>query len=385
VNGISPGSATASRKRTSKDSVDDAATRPRPRKAAKSAEPPARHAPAKPAGARGKRGKKVEEGVLVDLANPGHVTVSPGAMQAAAIWNVTHVRVQKAFVVPEDVYQMVPPEQAPLLDPSTATPIEVSRSEWATQHVRTYQEEAVAAVCKESGVVLLPCGAGKTMVGALTIVAVGKRTLIVCNNDVAMLQWKNELMRCTSLEEEQVGFYSSTYGKEAETVPDVLVTTYSMIATSRSDTKKSLAQRMRTIFQTVWGLVVLDEVHGMPAQTHEAACARICCATMLGLTATLVREDGKVGLTERTVGKCVFELTYENLVGDGGIVPVQVICHSVPWCSPLDELMCTEGSAAQTASATVLAAWRRLFPPSAAASIPYEARRLLSTVNKIQV
>ena len=311
--------------------------------------------------------------------------MSPGAMQAAAIWNVTHVRAQKAFVVPEDVYQMVSPEQAPLLDASTATPIEVSRSEWATLNVRKYQEDAVTAVCKESGVVLLPCGAGKTMVGALTIVAVSKRTLIVCNNDVAMLQWKNELLRCTTLDEEQVGFYSSAYGKEADSVPDVLITTYSMIATSRSDTKKSLAQRMRTIFQTVWGLVVLDEVHGMPAQTHEAACARICCGTMLGLTATLVREDGKVGLTERTVGKCVFTLPYENLVRDGGIVPVQVICHSVPWCSPLDELLCAEGSSAHAASAAVLAAWANLFPPAASAPVPYEARRLLSTVNKIQV
>ena len=149
---------------------------------------------------------------------------------------------------------------------------------------------------------MLPCGAGKTMVGALAAGEGKRRTLIICTNEVAAEQWRDEVRRCTTAEEGSISLFTTSHKHETQTMDDdaltllwVTITTYAMLA---HDTVTSGSQRMQAMLEIPWGLVVLDEVHGAPATTHLRACRKLRSLRMVGLTATLVpshllgRTDG---------------------------------------------------------------------------------------------
>src|SRR5690606_35299049 len=163
-------------------------------------------------------------------------------------------------------------------------PIALEENGWA---LRDYQRQAADAFwAGGSGVVVLPCGAGKTLVGAAAMAQAQATTLILVTNTVAGRQWKRELVERTSLTEDEIGEYS---GEKKEIRP-VTIATYQVI-TRRS---KGEYKHLELFDSRDWGLVIYDEVHLLPAPAFRMT-ADLQSRRRLGLTAAPVREDGRAG------------------------------------------------------------------------------------------
>ena len=190
--------------------------------------------------------------------------------------------------------------------------------------LRDYQSQAVDAFLGEgdlhgapsadggSGVVVLPCGAGKTIVGLSVLVRLGMRTLILCTNTTALRQWRNEILERTSLSEDDVREYS---GSRKEVGP-VTLSTYQML--THRKTKGGPFTHFGLFDAENWGLVVYDEVHLLPAPVFRAV-ASIQARRRLGLTATLVREDGRQGDVFALIGPKRFDVPWRELEHTGWI------------------------------------------------------------------
>ena len=188
--------------------------------------------------------------------------------------------------------------------------------------LRPYQEEAVTSFHQGgsalggSGVIVLPCGAGKTVVGMAVMAAVGTHTLILTPNTVALRQWRQELLDKTALTEDQIGEYSG----ESKEIRPVTLTTYQILTYRRSKEEKFLHF---DLFQRGdWGLIVYDEVHLLPAPVFRAT-ADIQARRRLGLTATLVREDGKEEEVFCLIGPKRYDAPWKDLERRGFIATVQ--------------------------------------------------------------
>lgn len=165
-----------------------------------------------------------------------------------------------------------------------AHPISLAQDGW---HLRDYQQMATDSFwAGGSGVVVLPCGAGKTLVGAAAMAKASATTLILVTNIVAARQWKRELVARTSLTEDEVGEYSG----ERKEIRPVTISTYQMI-TRRT---KGEYRHLELFDSRDWGLIIYDEVHLLPAPVFRMT-ADLQSKRRLGLTATLVREDGREG------------------------------------------------------------------------------------------
>ncbi len=196
--------------------------------------------------------------------------------------------------------------------------------------LRDYQRHAAEAVhAAGSGVVVLPCGAGKTIVGAATIALVGSRTLILVTSTVAATQWRRELVARTTLTEEEIGVYSGT----VKEVRPVTIASYQiMVSRNRAGENAHLALFERE----EWGLVVYDEVHLLPAPVFRMT-AEIQAKRRLGLTATLVREDGKEGEVFGLIGPKRYDAPWREIEAQGWIAPVT--CMEVRVSLTADEQM----------------------------------------------
>ena len=193
-----------------------------------------------------------------------------------------------------------------------AHPIELSQEheEW---QLRDYQEMAADSFWEGgSGVVVLPCGAGKTMVGAASMAKAKATTLILVTNTVAGRQWKDELVRRTSLTEEEIGEYS---GEKKEIRP-VTIATYQVV------TRKSKGEyRALELFDSRdWGLIIYDEVHLLPAPVFRMT-SDLQSRRRLGLTATLVREDGREGDVFSLIGPKRYDAPWKDIESQGWIAP----------------------------------------------------------------
>ncbi len=185
--------------------------------------------------------------------------------------------------------------------------------------LRPYQSQAVAAFhASGSGVIVLPCGAGKTLVGIGAMIRTGARTLILVTNTVASRQWRAELLSRTTLTENEIGEYS---GERTEMRP-VTIATYQIVATRRGN----LHAHMELLSAEDWGLVVYDEVHLLPAPVFRMA-ADIQSRRRLGLTATLVREDGREGDVFSLIGPKRFDAPWRDVEAQGWIAPA--VCTEV--------------------------------------------------------
>jgi DNA excision repair protein ERCC-3 len=163
-----------------------------------------------------------------------------------------------------------------------AHPIDLDQAGW---HMRDYQQQAADMFwAGGSGVVVLPCGAGKTIVGAAAMAQAKATTLILVTNTVAGRQWKRELIARTSLTEEEIGEYS---GEKKEIRP-VTIATYQVMTTRR----KGEYRHLELFDSRDWGLIIYDEVHLLPAPIFRLT-ADLQSRRRLGLTATLIREDGR--------------------------------------------------------------------------------------------
>ncbi len=195
--------------------------------------------------------------------------------------------------------------------------------------LRPYQSAAAQAfyaggsVLGGSGVVVLPCGAGKTVVGMAVMNLVGQKTLVLTTNTVAVRQWREELLDKTGLGEDQVGEYTG----DEKIVRPVTITTYQMLTWRRSKTDEF--EHFGLFSSQNWGLVIYDEVHLLPAPIFRAT-ADLQARRRLGLTATLVREDGKEDEVFCLIGPKRYDVPWKVLEGQGFIAPAQCIEVRVP-------------------------------------------------------
>jgi len=193
--------------------------------------------------------------------------------------------------------------------------------------LRDYQAMAVEKFWDGgSGVVVLPCGAGKTIVGAATMAKANSNTLILVTNTVSARQWRAELLKRTTLTEEEIGEYS---GSMKEVAP-VTIATYQILTTKRKNEYAHLA----LLNDHDWGLIVYDEVHLLPAPIFKMT-ADLQARRRLGLTATLVREDGKEGDVFSLIGPKRFDAPWKEIEAQGYIAPAA--CYEVRIDLPEDE------------------------------------------------
>ena len=194
--------------------------------------------------------------------------------------------------------------------------------------LRDYQEECVSAFVSEhegqgSGVLVLPCGAGKTIIGMGVMESLQCETLILTSNITSVRQWIQELLCKTSLQPEQIGEYSG----ERKEVRPVTVSTY-QILTHRAR-KSEPFKHMQLLSERDWGLIVYDEVHLLPAPVFRAT-ADIQATRRLGLTATLVREDGCEQDVFSLIGPKQKEVGWKELEYKGWIATVECCEVRVP-------------------------------------------------------
>ena len=194
--------------------------------------------------------------------------------------------------------------------PGTPHPIELDESGWA---LRDYQRKAVSNFFDGgSGVVVLPCGAGKTLVGAGAMATAKTNTLILVTNTVSARQWRDELLKRTSLTAEEIGEYSG----QVKEIKPVTIATYQILTAKRKGEYAHLA----LLDALDWGLVVYDEVHLLPAPVFKLT-ADLQARRRLGLTATLVREDGREGDVFSLIGPKRFDAPWKEIESQGFISP----------------------------------------------------------------
>ena len=191
-----------------------------------------------------------------------------------------------------------------------AHPIDLAEDGWS---LRSYQHEAVEHFwAGGSGVVVLPCGAGKTLVGAAAMAEAKATTLILVTNTVAGRQWKRELIARTSLTEEEIGEYSG----ERKEIRPVTIATYQVLTTRRG----GAFAHLDVFGARDWGLVIYDEVHLLPAPIFRFT-ADLQARRRLGLTATLVREDGREGDVFSLIGPKRYDAPWKDIEAQGWIAP----------------------------------------------------------------
>lgn len=195
-----------------------------------------------------------------------------------------------------------------------AHPIALAEDDWT---LRSYQAEAAEAFWHGgSGVVVLPCGAGKTIVGAAAMAHAQATTLILVTNTVSARQWKDELVRRTSLTEDEIGEYSGT----VKQIRPVTIATYQVVTTKR----KGVYPHLELFDARDWGLIVYDEVHLLPAPIFRMT-ADLQARRRIGLTATLVREDGREGDVFSLIGPKRYDAPWKDIEAQGWIAPADCI------------------------------------------------------------
>ncbi|MBH0008666.1 DEAD/DEAH box helicase [Salinibacterium sp. UTAS2018] len=200
--------------------------------------------------------------------------------------------------------------------PGTPHEIALDAAGWG---LREYQQHAIDNFFEHgSGVVVLPCGAGKTLVGLGAMAQSKTTTLILVTNTVSARQWRAEILKRTTLTEDEVGEYS---GQTKEILP-VTIATYQILTAKRKGEYAHLA----LLDALDWGLVVYDEVHLLPAPVFKLT-ADLQARRRLGLTATLVREDGREGDVFSLIGPKRFDAPWKEIEAQGFISPAS--CYEV--------------------------------------------------------
>lgn len=189
--------------------------------------------------------------------------------------------------------------------------------------LRDYQKEAVDAFYQAgsasggSGIIVLACGSGKTIIGLGVMNKVGSQSLIITTNNVSVHQWREELLSRTTLVDEEIGEFTGLIKK----IKPVTITTYQMLTYRR--TKEDSLLNLDVFTEHDWGLIIYDEVHLLPAPVFRATTS-IQARRRLGLTATLVREDGKEDDVFALIGPKRYDVPWKTLESKGFIA--EAIC-----------------------------------------------------------
>ncbi|AKF09565.1 DNA repair helicase XPB [Sandaracinus amylolyticus] len=189
-----------------------------------------------------------------------------------------------------------------------------------------YQRAAVDAfvAAGSHGVVVLPCGAGKTVVAMMAMAALGVRTLVLTSGREAGDQWRREILAKTTLGEHDVAVYSSA----RKSIASVTISTYAMLA-QKGGTGPTRHTHFDRLASEPWGLVVYDEVHLLPAPVFRLT-AELQARRRLGLTATLVREDGREGDVFALIGPKRHDVPWRELEKSGHIATATCFELRVP-------------------------------------------------------
>ncbi|ORX56370.1 DNA repair helicase rad25 [Hesseltinella vesiculosa] len=206
-----------------------------------------------------------------------------------------------------------------------------------TTVIRPYQEKSLSKMFgngrARSGIIVLPCGAGKTLVGITAAATIKKSCLVLCTSSVSVMQWKQQFLQWSNIKENQIAVFTSDCKEKFAGASGIVISTYSMVANKR---KRSYdAQKMMEFLESrEWGFLLLDEVHVVPANMFRTVVTTIAAHAKLGLTATLVREDEKIDDLNFLIGPKLYEANWLDLANKGHIANVQ--CAEV-WCSMTPE------------------------------------------------
>jgi DNA excision repair protein ERCC-3 len=198
--------------------------------------------------------------------------------------------------------------------------------------IRRYQERSLAKMFgngrARSGIIVLPCGAGKTLTGVTAAQTIKKSCVALCTNAVSVLQWKFQFQLWTGLPDDRISIFTSDRKDPIHPDACVLITTYTMVSYSGKRSDKS-QEIMDIICSREWGLLLMDEVHVVPAKMFRRVVGSVKAHCRLGLTATLVREDDLISDLNFLIGPKLYEANWMDLTAQGYLANVQ--CVEV-WC-----------------------------------------------------
>ncbi|KAJ9660622.1 DNA repair helicase RAD25 [Coniosporium apollinis] len=198
--------------------------------------------------------------------------------------------------------------------------------------IRPYQEQALSKMFgngrARSGIIVLPCGAGKTLVGITAACTVKKGTIVLCTSVMSVVQWRAEFLKWSNIDPSDILVFTADNKQQSHFNKNtgVVIATYNMITQSRSHDAMKI---LDFITKREWGLMLLDEVHVVPAEMFKKVTYSVASHCKLGLTATLLREDNKIEDLNFLIGPKLYEANWQELSQQGHIARVQ--CAEV-WC-----------------------------------------------------
>ena len=199
-----------------------------------------------------------------------------------------------------------------------------------TARLRPYQSLTLSKTISQgrsrSGLIVLPCGAGKTLVGVSIATLIGKSAIIVCLNTLTALQWAAQFRMWTDVGLDDISMFTS--GNKAKP-KGIVITTYSMLGYDDELRAKGSHELIEAIRSEEWGTMIMDEVHVAPAATCRMVLNKVRAHTIIGLTATLLREDDKIEDLHYLVGPKLFEANWRELQAQGYLADVscfEIVC-----------------------------------------------------------
>lgn len=203
--------------------------------------------------------------------------------------------------------------------------------------IRDYQEKSLSKMFgngrAKSGIIVLPCGAGKTLVGITAACTVRKGVFILCTSSMSVIQWRNEFLKWSNIDAKDIAIFTSDHKDKFAGSTGIIISTYSMVTQTRGRSYDS-QKMMDFLTNREWGLMILDEVHVVPASIFRKVTSAIASHSKLGLTATLLREDDKIKDLNFLIGPKLYEANWMELAEKGHIARVQ--CAEV-WCPMTQE------------------------------------------------
>lgn len=198
--------------------------------------------------------------------------------------------------------------------------------------IRHYQEKSLSKMFgngrAKSGLIVLPCGAGKTLVGITAACTIKKGVIILCTSSMSVSQWRQEFLKWSNINPNDIAVFTSDNKERFSGNTGIIVTTYNMVAQKGKRSYDS-QKMMDFLTSREWGLMILDEVHVAPAHMFRRVTSIIKTHSKLGLTATLLREDDKISDLNFLIGPKLYEANWMELAEQGHIARVQ--CAEV-WC-----------------------------------------------------
>ncbi|KAM6504261.1 DNA helicase [Amanita muscaria] len=198
--------------------------------------------------------------------------------------------------------------------------------------IRPYQETSLSKMFgngrARSGIIVLPCGAGKTLVGITAACTIKKSCLVLCTSSVSVMQWKQQFLQWSNVTDRQIAIFTADQKEKFAGESGIVISTYSMVANTHNRSHES-KKMMEFLTSREWGFILLDEVHVVPAAMFRRVVTTIKAHSKLGLTATLVREDDKIADLNYMIGPKLYEANWMDLAAKGHIANVQ--CAEV-WC-----------------------------------------------------